>query len=63
MLFMHYKVWVAMFINPTLLVHIQTVARINTTHKVLSVQLKPPYAHIELDISCEKATEFKQWLG
>lgn len=50
-------------VNRQHLVHIQAVARIKTTHKGLSVQLKPPYAHIELDLSREKATAFKQWLG
>jgi two-component system, LytTR family, response regulator len=50
-------------VNRQHLVHIQAVARIKTTHKGLSVQLKPPYAHLELDLSREKATAFKQWLG
>jgi len=50
-------------VNRQHLVHIQAVARIKTTHKGLSVQLKSPYAHIELDLSREKATAFKQWLG
>ncbi len=50
-------------VNRQHLVHIQAVARIKTTHKGLSVQLKPPYAQIELDLSREKATAFKQWLG
>jgi hypothetical protein len=38
------------------------VARVKTTHKGLTVQLKSPF-NIELDISREKATAFKDWLG
>jgi two-component system, LytTR family, response regulator len=48
-------------VNRQYLIHIQTVARIKTTHKGLSVQLKPPF-NIELDISREKATAFKNWM-
>jgi len=50
-------------VNRQNLVHIQAVARVKTTHKGLSIQLKPPHPHIELDLSREKATAFKQWLG
>lgn len=49
-------------VNRQYLVHLQSVARVKTTHKGLSVQLKPPFAQ-ELDLSREKATAFKQWLG
>lgn len=50
-------------VNRQFLVHIEVVARVKTTHKGLSVQLKPPFASIELDLSREKATAFKKWLG
>jgi two-component system, LytTR family, response regulator len=55
----------AMFfrVNRQFLVHIQVVARVKTTNKGLSVQLKAPFTSIELDLSREKATAFKQWLG
>jgi len=49
-------------VNRQHLVHIKSVARVKTTHKGLSVQLKPPYV-IELEMSREKTTAFKQWLG
>lgn len=49
-------------VNRQYLVHIQAVGKIRTTHKGLSVQLKSPY-NIELDISREKATAFKNWLA
>ncbi len=49
-------------VNRQYLVHIQAVTRIKTTHKGMSVQLKPPF-QIELDLSREKVTAFKQWLG
>lgn len=48
-------------VNRQYIIHIQSVARIKTTHKGLSVQLKPPF-HLELDISREKATAFKKWM-
>ena len=50
-------------VNRQYLVHIQIVARVKTTHKGLSVQLKAPFAPTELDLSREKATAFKKWLG
>lgn len=50
-------------VNRQFLVHIQVVARVKTTHKGLSVQLKAPFAPTELDLSREKATAFKKWLG
>ncbi|MFZ5971700.1 MAG: LytR/AlgR family response regulator transcription factor [Bacteroidota bacterium] len=48
-------------VNRQYIIHIQSVARIKTTHKGLSVQLKPPF-NFELDISREKATAFKKWM-
>ena len=48
-------------VNRQYLIHILAVARIKTTHKGLSVQIKPPHT-IEIDISREKATAFKRWL-
>jgi two-component system, LytTR family, response regulator len=57
-------------LNPTLffrvnrqyIIHVQSVDRVKTTHKGLTVQLKSPL-HTEIDISREKATAFKSWLG
>lgn len=49
-------------VNRQYIIHIQTVARIKTTHKGLTVQLKTPFA-LELDISREKATAFKEWIS
>lgn len=49
-------------VNRQYIIHLQTVARVKTTHKGLTVQLKPPF-NFELDISREKATAFKEWLG
>lgn len=49
-------------VNRQYILHIQSVARIKTTHKGLTVQLKPPI-NIELDISREKAVAFKRWIG
>jgi len=49
-------------VNRQYIIHLQTVARVKTTHKGLTVQLKAPF-NIELDISREKATAFKEWLG
>jgi DNA-binding LytR/AlgR family response regulator len=49
-------------VNRQYIIHMQTVARIKTTHKGLTVQLKSPF-NFELDISREKATAFKAWLG
>lgn len=48
-------------VNRQYLIHIQTVGRIKTTHKGLTVQLKPPF-NMELDISREKAVAFKKWV-
>jgi two-component system, LytTR family, response regulator len=49
-------------VNRQYIIHMQTVARVKTTHKGLTVQLKSPF-NLELDISREKATAFKDWLG
>jgi DNA-binding LytR/AlgR family response regulator len=49
-------------VNRQFIIHMQTVARVKTTHKGLTVQLKPPF-NIDIDISREKATAFKEWLG
>jgi DNA-binding LytR/AlgR family response regulator len=48
-------------VNRQYIIHIQAVGRIKTTHKGLTVQLKPPF-NIEIDISREKATAFKSWI-
>jgi two-component system LytT family response regulator len=49
-------------VNRQYILHIQSIGRIKTTHKGLTVQLKPPF-NIEIDISREKATTFKNWVG
>lgn len=49
-------------VNRQYIIHIQSVSRIKTTHKGLTVQLKPPF-NIEIDISREKAVAFKNWAG
>jgi DNA-binding LytR/AlgR family response regulator len=49
-------------VNRQYLIHLNSVARIKTTHKGLTVELKLPH-NIELDISREKASAFKRWLG
>ncbi len=49
-------------VNRQYIIHIQSVDRIKTTHKGLTVQLKPVF-HTEIDISREKAAAFKSWLG
>lgn len=49
-------------VNRQYIIHIQSVAKIKTTHKGLTVQLKPPI-NIEIDISREKAVAFKKWIG
>lgn len=49
-------------INRQYLIHNQCVARIRTTHKGLSVTLKPPF-NLELDVSREKASAFKEWMS
>ncbi|MBL0742610.1 LytR/AlgR family response regulator transcription factor [Chryseolinea lacunae] len=49
-------------VNRQYIIHIQSVDRIKTTHKGLTVQLKPVF-HTEMDISREKAVAFKNWVG
>jgi two-component system, LytTR family, response regulator len=49
-------------VNRQCIIHIQSVGRIKTTHKGLTVQLKPPF-NLEFDISREKASAFKKWIG
>jgi two-component system, LytTR family, response regulator len=49
-------------VNRQFIIHIQSVGKIKTTHKGLTVQLKPPF-NIDIDISREKATAFKKWIG
>jgi DNA-binding LytR/AlgR family response regulator len=49
-------------VNRQFIIHIQSVSRVKTTHKGLTVQLKPPF-NTEIDISREKATAFKSWLA
>jgi two-component system, LytTR family, response regulator len=49
-------------VNRQYIIHIQSVGRIKTTHKGLTVQLKPPF-NTEIDISREKAVAFKNWAG
>ncbi|HWA34702.1 MAG TPA: LytTR family DNA-binding domain-containing protein [Cyclobacteriaceae bacterium] len=49
-------------VNRQYIIHIQSVARVKSTHKGLSVQLRPPF-NTELEISREKAVAFKNWLG
>jgi len=49
-------------VNRQYIIHIQAVGKIKTTHKGLTVQLKPPF-NIEIDISREKAVDFKNWIG
>jgi two-component system, LytTR family, response regulator len=49
-------------VNRQFIIHLQSVGRIKTTHKGLTVQLKPPFNN-EIDISREKAVSFKNWIG
>jgi two-component system LytT family response regulator len=49
-------------VNRQFIIHIQSVGRIKTTHKGLTVQLKPPF-NTDIDISREKAAAFKKWIG
>lgn len=49
-------------VNRQYIIHIQSVGRIKTTHKGLTVQLKAPF-NTEIDISREKAAAFKSWLA
>lgn len=49
-------------VNRQYIIHIQSIGRIKTTHKGLTVQLKPPF-NTDIDISREKAVAFKNWAG
>ncbi|HEX5170655.1 MAG TPA: LytTR family DNA-binding domain-containing protein [Cyclobacteriaceae bacterium] len=49
-------------VNRQYIIHVRSVDRIKTTHKGLTVQLKSPL-NVEIDISREKATAFKKWVG
>lgn len=49
-------------VNRQHLVNVKSVAKVKTTHKGLSVQLRSPYT-LELELSREKVTSFKQWLA
>jgi two-component system, LytTR family, response regulator len=49
-------------VNRQYIIHIQSIGRIKTTHKGLTLQLKAPFNN-EIDISREKAVAFKNWAG
>jgi DNA-binding LytR/AlgR family response regulator len=49
-------------VNRQFIIHIQSVGRIKTTHKGLTVELKSPL-NIGIDISREKAIAFKNWIS
>lgn len=49
-------------VNRQYIIHVQSVDRVKTTHKGLTVQLKPSFS-TEIDISREKASAFKSWLA
>jgi two-component system, LytTR family, response regulator len=49
-------------VNRQYIIHVQSVGKIKTTHKGLTVQLKAPF-NIEIDVSREKAVAFKNWVG
>lgn len=49
-------------VNRQYIIHIQAVGKVKTTHKGLTVSLKPPLP-VDIDISREKAVSFKKWLG
>jgi two-component system, LytTR family, response regulator len=49
-------------INRQYLVHLQAIERMKTTHKGMSIELKSPFP-LQLDLSREKVSAFKEWLG
>lgn len=49
-------------VNRQYIIHIQSVGKVRTTHKGLTVTLKVPF-NVDIDISREKAVAFKNWLG
>jgi two-component system, LytTR family, response regulator len=48
--------------NRQYLVNSKSVGKINTTHKGISINLIAPFGN-EIDISREKASDFKKWMG
>jgi DNA-binding LytR/AlgR family response regulator len=49
-------------VNRQNLIHIQSVSRVKATHKGMTIILKPPF-NLEIDLSREKITALKKWLG
>jgi two-component system, LytTR family, response regulator len=49
-------------VNRQYIIHVQSVAKLRTTHKGVTVMLKSPL-DVEIDISREKAGLFRKWLG
>jgi two-component system, LytTR family, response regulator len=49
-------------VNRQYIIHIQSIGKVKSTHKGLTVVLKSPM-NVDIDISREKATAFKNWLG
>ncbi len=49
-------------VNRQFIIHVQSAARVKTSHKGLTLQIKSPF-HTQIDISREKAVAFKNWLG
>ena len=49
-------------VNRQYIVHIQAVGKVRSTQKVLLLSIKPPFRN-EIEISREKASAFKRWLG
>lgn len=47
--------------NRQYIVHLQSVEKVKSTHKGLTISLVSPL-NLDIDISREKATEFKKWL-
>jgi DNA-binding LytR/AlgR family response regulator len=48
-------------VNRQAIVHSDTIGKIFSTYKGLTITLKPPF-NLELDISRDKASSFKKWL-
>ncbi len=49
-------------VNRQHLIHINSVGRVKATHKGMTVILKPPF-NLEIDLSREKVSSLKRWLG
>ncbi|MDN4164665.1 LytTR family DNA-binding domain-containing protein [Cytophagales bacterium LB-30] len=47
--------------NRQYIVHLSSVGKVRTTHKGLTITLVSPY-FVDIDISREKASDFKKWL-